>query len=137
VTAQKKLTKRKRDVFVNGNHQTKKLMTDKEKNKEKENEKAVIPDGFKSAPKMPSKSALEKRYRDELLAKGFDTLSTYTAALDQYAKNENRSKAADSTFFPFLCNVVSKKLKMTTVVKPPVAKPFVTDLYKQLAFGSV
>jgi len=113
-------------------------MNEKGKENEKEN-------GLKSDPKMPSISALEKRYRHELLAKGFDTLFAYTAALDQYAKNENRSNAADSTFFPSLYKVVSKKLKMTTVVKPPVAKPFVEalfskfvkDVYSQLAFGSV
>jgi len=84
-------------------------------NKEKENHE------LKAETKMPSAKVLEKRYQDDLLAKGFDTLSTYLADFEMYLKtSENGIK--DSTFFPSLTKVVNKKLKLTAP-KPPEAKP--------------
>ena len=97
-----------------------------EKEKEKEKEKQEL----KKAPKMPSIITLERRYRQELLAKGFDTLSSYLADLELYSKTGD-NEVKDSTFFPSLTKVVNKKLKLTSAAKPPKPKPFQQELFAQ------
>jgi hypothetical protein len=96
-------------------------VTNKEKEKEKEKKE------LKSAPKMPSVPALEKRYRQELLAKGFDNLTTYLADFELYSKTGDNA-VKDSTFFPSISKVVSKKLKITSI-KAPTPKPFNKELF--------
>lgn len=97
-----------------------------EKEKEKEKEKQEL----KKAPKMPSIVTLERRYRQELLAKGYNTLSSYLADLELYSKT-GESEVKDSTFFPSVTKVVKKKLKLAIVAKPPEPKSFHQELFAQ------